>query len=58
MCTKCNEIDKKIARYARLSSSVTDPVTIDRFKQLIDELEADKTALHPDRRKAGSLGAF
>lgn len=46
MCDKLNQLGKKITRYARLSSSISDQLTVDRFKQLIAEMEAEKPALH------------
>jgi hypothetical protein len=37
--------------------SIADPVTIDRTKDLLAELQAQKVTLHPDpRRKAASDG--
>jgi hypothetical protein len=46
MCEKCVEIDEKIARYRKLSSSVADQITIERVKALIEDLQAQKAALH------------
>lgn len=51
MCTKCNELDKRIARYSRLSGLVSDRFTIDRFDQVVAEIEAEKAALHPEQKK-------
>jgi hypothetical protein len=48
MCDKCVEIDKTIERYRRLMLSIADPVTVDRTKELIAELQAQKVTLHPD----------
>lgn len=50
MCDKCAELDEKIERYCRISSSVNDQLTIDRLKALIEELHAQKAALHPEQR--------
>jgi len=47
MCTKCVEIDKAIERYRNIVRSITDQPTVDRAKELIAELEAQKAALHP-----------
>jgi hypothetical protein len=49
MCEKCEEIDKTIARYQRILLSIGDQVTVDRTKELIAELEAQKAALHPEQ---------
>jgi hypothetical protein len=49
MCDKCVEIDKTIERYRRILLSIGDRVTVDRAKELIAELEAQKIALHPEQ---------
>jgi hypothetical protein len=46
MCDKCVELDKKIERYRRVSSSLA--VTIDRLKALTEELQTQKVELHPE----------
>ena len=51
MCDKCEEIDKKIEHYRRISSSITDQFTINGIKELIVRLEAQKAALHPDQSR-------
>ena len=48
MCEKCVEIDKTIERYRQIERSIMDQLTVDRTKELIAELEAQKAALHPD----------
>jgi hypothetical protein len=48
MCEKCVEIDKTIERYRQIKRSIMDQLTVDRTKELIAELEAQKAALHPD----------
>ena len=47
MCEKCEEIDKTIERYRRIKERIQDQAFVDRAKELIAELEADKAALHP-----------
>jgi len=47
MCDKCDELDKTIERYRRILLSIGDQVTIDRAKELIADLKAQKVALHP-----------
>jgi cell fate (sporulation/competence/biofilm development) regulator YmcA (YheA/YmcA/DUF963 family) len=49
MCEKCAELDERIERYRRVSSSINDQLTIDRIKELIEELQLQKAALHPER---------
>jgi hypothetical protein len=51
MCEKCIEIDKNIERYRRIQLSISDQVTVDRTKELIAELVAQKAALHPEQAK-------
>jgi hypothetical protein len=52
MCDKFIELDEKIARYRRISSTINDQLTIDRIKSLIVELEAQKAAFTPNNSKA------
>lgn len=47
MCNKCDEIDKKIEHYRLIVRQIRDRKFNDRAKELIAELEANKTALHP-----------
>ena len=42
MCDKCAELVKKIEQYERIAASITDQLTIDRIKMLIEELRARK----------------
>jgi hypothetical protein len=51
MCEKCLEIDKTIARYRRIQLTILDQVAVDRTKELIADLQAQKTALHPENQK-------
>ena len=48
MCEKCEEMDKTIERYRRITERILDPAFVDRAKELIAELEAAKAALHPE----------
>jgi hypothetical protein len=52
MCDKCVELDTKIERYRRILLSIGDQVTVDRTKELIAELLAQKAALHPEQALA------
>jgi hypothetical protein len=49
MCDKCSEIDKTIERYRRILLAIGDQVTIDRVREVIGDLEAQKVALHPEQ---------
>jgi hypothetical protein len=46
MCGKCTELDDKIAHYTRISTHITDQLTLDGIKRLIEQASAEKTALH------------
>ena len=48
MCEKRVEIDKTIERYRQIERSIMDQLTVDRTKELIADLEAQKAALHPE----------
>jgi hypothetical protein len=48
MCEKCDEIDKRIERYRQVERTILDQVTVDRAKEMVAELEAQKAALHPE----------
>jgi hypothetical protein len=47
MCGKCIQFDAKIEHYERLASAVTDQLTLDRFKEAITQIRAEKAAMHP-----------
>jgi hypothetical protein len=51
MCDKCVEIDRKIERYQRLSSGITDQLILDGIKKLIEQMKAQKAALHPEQEQ-------
>ena len=49
MCERCEEIDRSIERYRRIAKQIPDRDFNDRARQAIDELKAEKAALHPER---------
>ena len=49
MCEKCVEIDGKIEHYRQLSGLITDQPTLDGINRLIEQMEAEKQALHPEQ---------
>ena len=51
MCDKCDELDKKIARYLALSRQLADPITNEQTNKLIEDLKAEKVALHPEQNE-------
>jgi hypothetical protein len=51
MCEKCIEIDQKIDHFRLLASRISDPATTDGIQSLIDGMNDQKRALHPEQRK-------
>ena len=51
MCEKCIEIDKKIEHYRVRASHTTDQPLLDGIKELIERMQAQKLALHPEQAK-------
>ena len=49
MCEKCVEIDKTIERYRRILLAIGDQITVERTRELIAKLQAEKLALHPEQ---------
>ena len=49
MCSECDQIDIKIARYERIKRQITDQKVINAAALLVAELEARKKALHPEK---------
>ena len=50
MCKKCTELDDKIEHYKRISTCVTDQLTLDGIDGLIKQMMAEKAALHSEQR--------
>jgi hypothetical protein len=50
MCDKCVELDARIAHYERLSSGISDRMTLKGIKILMDQLKAQKDMLHPEQK--------
>jgi hypothetical protein len=50
MCWKCQDIDQAIAHCRVLSARLADELAQARLNRVIEQLEAEKKALHPDRR--------
>jgi beta-phosphoglucomutase-like phosphatase (HAD superfamily) len=49
MCDKCVELDSKIEHYQHMASRITDQATLDGIKELIERMQAQKAALHPEQ---------
>jgi hypothetical protein len=51
MCDKCIELDKKIEHYERVASGMADELTLERLRESVREMRAQKAALHPEKQK-------
>ena len=51
MCSKCQEIDSRILHYQKLGTQITDDLTLKGLQQLIEKLQAEKKALHPQQQE-------
>jgi hypothetical protein len=48
MCEKCDHIEITIQRARRLASSVTDQLTVERLKAMVEDLQIKRARLHPE----------
>jgi hypothetical protein len=51
MCEKCAELDSKIEHYQHMASRITDQQMLDGIKKLIERVQAEKAALHPEQEQ-------
>ena len=51
MCEKCKGIDERIDRYRGVISKISDQLTIERVQKLVEDLEVEKAALHPEQKE-------
>jgi len=51
MCDQCVELDSKIEHYRFMVSRITDQPLLDGIKELIERMQAQKAALHPEQAK-------
>jgi hypothetical protein len=49
MCEKCVELDRKIQHYRVLASHITDQPILDGIQELIERMQTQKAALHPEQ---------
>lgn len=52
MCDMCAVFDDKIAHYQRIAMYITDQMTLDGLKKLIERASTEKAALHPEQGPA------
>jgi hypothetical protein len=48
MCDRCKELDKKIEHYRQIATKIPDELLIAGVCKMIEEMEAEKEALHPE----------
>jgi len=53
MCKRCTELDDKIEHYRRISTYVTDQLTLEGIAGLIKQILAEKAALHCEQTRSG-----
>jgi hypothetical protein len=58
MCEKCEELDRRIERYRRIASLMTDRLALSSIALLIERYEAQKRELHPKRREETAPGVL
>lgn len=46
MCEKCKALDEKIVHYRRFTTTAFDLLTTSRIQGLIDEMQAQRDAMH------------
>jgi hypothetical protein len=51
MCDKCTELDKRITHFKDLAMRIRDPQTLEGARKLIEDLHAQKAALHSEQQK-------
>lgn len=51
MCDRCRELDERIERYRHLTTRINDQLAHDGIEKLIEEMQAQKAALHPEQEK-------
>jgi hypothetical protein len=49
MCERCDEIDRTIAHYRWIAGQIIDSKTNQAANDLIEKLENEKRALHPEK---------
>jgi hypothetical protein len=51
MRDKCIQLDKEIEHYERQASGIADELTLERIRESVQEMRAQKAALHPDEEQ-------
>ena len=51
MCDECAKLDEKMDHYRTLMARLTDQLTKEGLGKLIEEMKAQKAALHPQQEK-------
>ena len=51
MCDKCLQLDEKVEHYRRVKSRINDQLANEGLEKLIEEMLAQKIALHPEQKQ-------
>jgi hypothetical protein len=51
MCDKCTEIDRRIGHLRTMVAQLTDQKTVEAANKMIEEMQAQKAALHSEQQK-------
>jgi hypothetical protein len=51
MCEKCDEIERTIRRFRQVQWSISEELTVQQARQVIADLEAQKSSIHRASRK-------
>jgi hypothetical protein len=51
MCDKCAKLDEKIEHYRKMALAIGDQLTVERIKAMMEDLQAQKLALHPEQKQ-------
>lgn len=50
MCEHCDQFDQRIQKFRRFLAQPIDPLTAERLTAAVKELEAARSALHPEQK--------
>ncbi len=51
MCDQCKPIDRLLFKYRQARDSIDDELALSLLAEVIADLEAEKIALHPERKR-------
>ena len=51
MCDRYEDLNQKIEHYRQIIARVPDPLLVERVGKLIEDLQVQKVAFHPEQQK-------